>query len=55
MQHVVCVLALLALSLAFFAPIHFGGQSIVGGDTVNWRSMAESMIEYRAETGEEPL
>ncbi len=46
---------LLVVALAFYAPINFGGQKLVGNDTVQWRSMAESMLEYRAETGEEPL
>lgn len=54
-QHLVCLLVLLALSLGFFAPIHFSGQSLVGGDTVNWRAMAEAMIEYEGATGEEAL
>ena len=54
-QHLVCVAALLVLSLSFFAPVHFTSQSITGGDTVNWRAMAEGMKEYRAETGREPL
>jgi len=33
----------------------FSGKSLVGGDTIEWRGVAQSMIEYREETGEEPL
>ncbi|MDQ7039513.1 MAG: YfhO family protein [Rhodothermus sp.] len=54
-RHLLCLLLLLALSLAFFAPIHFGGKRLIGGDTVNWRAMAQSVIAYRDSTGTEPL
>ncbi len=54
-QHVLCLAALLAVSLGFFAPIHFTGQALVGGDTVQWRAMAEAMIEYQSETGRPAL
>ncbi len=54
-QHIVCLLALLVTAALFYAPAVFTSQTIIGGDTVNWRAMAEYMIEYRAETGDEPL
>lgn len=54
-QHLLCLLLLLALSLAFFAPIHFGSKQLIGSDTVNWRAMAQSVIAYRDSTGTEPL
>lgn len=54
-QHIVCLLALLVTSVLFYAPAVFTSQTIIGGDVVSWRAMAEYMIEYRAETGEEPL
>ena len=55
LQHLLCLLALLAVSLYFcWAPL-FSGMSLVGGDSIQWRGVAESMIEYREETGEEPL
>ncbi|NQV74306.1 YfhO family protein [bacterium] len=54
-QHVIAALFLLVVSIAFYAPIHFSGKQIIAGDTVNWRGMAESMIEYEAETGEVAL
>jgi len=46
---------LVAISLAYFAPIHFQGKRLYGGDTVNWKAAAESVLEYRDRTGEEPL
>ncbi len=55
MQHLICLLVLLVVSVGFFAPLHFSGKSLVGGDTVNWRAMAEAMIEYTSETGEQAL
>lgn len=54
-QHALCGTVLLAVALTFFSPILFSGQSLIGGDTVNWRAMAESMFEYEAETGERAL
>lgn len=54
-QHLLCLLLLLALSLGFFAPIHFGGKQLIGSDTVNWRAMAQSIIAFRDTTGIEPL
>ena len=54
-RHAFMVLTIVILSFIFFAPLHFSGKKLVGGDTVGWRAQAESMLEYRAETGEEPL
>ena len=54
-KHLIALGFLLLLGLVYFSPVIFQGQSIVGGDTVRWRSMAQSMIEHRDETGEEPL
>ena len=54
-QHAVAAALLAALSVAFFAPVHFGEGTLVGGDTVNWRAMAEAMLDYEAETGTEAL
>lgn len=50
-KHGICALALLVVSLGFFAPIHFSGKSLIGGDTVGWRAMAESVLQYQEETG----
>lgn len=54
-RHAYMVLTMVLLSIIFFAPIHFSGKKLVGSDTVGWRAQAESMIEYREETGQEPL
>ena len=54
-RHGAMVLSMIVLSFLFFAPVHFSGKSLIGGDTVSWRAQAQSMIEYRNETGEEPL
>lgn len=54
-QHAICIAVLCIASIGFFAPVHFSGLSLVGGDTVEWRAMAEYVLAYRAETGEEPL
>ena len=54
-QHGVCVAALLILALVFYGPALFSGKDLVGGDTRQWRATAESMLDYRQTTGEEPL
>ncbi len=54
-QHLLIAGFLIILSFAFFWPIHFGGRSLVATDIVQWRGMAEVMMQYRETTGEEPL
>jgi hypothetical protein len=54
-QHLICLAALLAVTLGFFASVTVGGKTLVGGDIVQWRGMAESVIDYEAETGREAL
>lgn len=54
-QHVICIAALLAVALVFYAPALFSGKTLIGGDIVQWRATAESMLQHRADTGEEPL
>ena len=54
-QHTVCAVVLLIVAMYFCWPTLFSGKSLVGGDIVQWRAAAQSMIEYRQETGEEPL
>ncbi|MEM6336138.1 MAG: hypothetical protein AAF752_06195, partial [Bacteroidota bacterium] len=54
-RHSICLVALAAVPMAYYASITFGGQEVVGHDIVEWRGMAESMLEHREETGEEPL
>lgn len=54
-QHLICLALLLLASLTFFAPIHFGGLAVVGGDTVQWRGMANRVYDVASETGDRPL
>ena len=53
-QHAVCVGLLVVVALGFFAPTTFGGRTLVGGDTVQWRATAEAMLAYEAETDVRP-
>ena len=51
-----CVGFLLVVALGFFAPTTFGGLTLVGGDTVQWRGSAEAMLDYEASSnGEKAL
>lgn len=50
-RHLISVVLLLVLGLTFFAPIHLSGDQLIATDTVQWRAMAESMIEVEEETG----
>ncbi len=54
-QHGICLLALLFIAIGFFAPVLFSGKALIGGDTVQWRAMANSMLEYQEETGRQAL
>ena len=55
LQHVVCILGLIVVAFYFPWATLFSGKSLVGSDTVEWRAAAQSMLEHREETGEEPL
>lgn len=46
---------LVIVSFGFFAPIHFSSKQLVGGDTVRWISMANAMLDYEQEAGEQAL
>ena len=54
-QHSICLTALLLVALYFCGPTIFSGKTLVGGDTVQWRASAESMLEHRSNSDEEPL
>jgi hypothetical protein len=54
-RHGLALGVLVVVSLTFFAPLHFSGKHLVGGDTVQWRSMAQSMIAHQEQTGEPAL
>ncbi len=50
-QHAVCLGFLLLVAIAFLAPAHFSGKRLLASDTVNWLGMAQSVMDYEAETG----
>ena len=54
-QHGVCLVVLLVLGVLFAAPTLFSGKSLIGGDTVQWRAMAESSLAYEEEAGRHAL
>ena len=54
-QHFVCLAALLLISFGFFAPIHFSGRSLFATDIMQFRSMADPVIQAGEETGHTPL
>lgn len=47
-QHTICLGFLLVVALGFFSATAFGGYSLAGSDTVQWRGTAEAMIQYEA-------
>ena len=55
MRHGLAMMLFLVVSISFYAPVHFDGKGIHGTDIVKWRGMAEAMIEYEEETGEDAL
>ncbi|MFO8232385.1 MAG: hypothetical protein R6U20_06945 [Longimonas sp.] len=54
-RHGLPLVGFFVLSLLYFAPLHFDGMGLHGSDIVQWRGMAESMIEYEEETGNAAL
>ena len=54
-RHIVCFGALLVVAFGFFAPAVFSDRSLIGSDTVQWRAMAEYMLDYEEETGRQAL
>ena len=54
-RHSLALGILLVVTLAFFSPVIFGGESIHGSDIVSWRANAEPLLEYQEKTGEQGL
>ena len=52
-QHGLCLGFLLLVAVGFFFPTTFGGRTLAGGDTIQWRATAEAMIEYEERTGDD--
>lgn len=54
-QHGLAVLVLVVVATAFFAPVTIGSYTLMGGDIVQWRGMAQAMLDFEAETGTRAL
>ena len=54
-QHLLCIGALLLVTLAFWAPAQFGTKTLMGGDIVQWRGAAQAMLDYEDQTGKDAL
>lgn len=54
-QHALCLGVLLVVAAGFFSATTFGGRTLVGGDTVQWRAASESQIAHEADTGDVAL
>ncbi len=52
--HLIAFGVLLVIALVYFAPT-LSGKRIVQSDIVQWKGSAQEAIDFRAETGEEPL
>ncbi len=55
LRHLICILGLIVVAIYFSWATLFSGRSLVGGDTIEWRAAAQSMLQYRERSGEEPL
>ena len=55
LQHAICVGFLLLVTVGFYSATVWGGRSLAGGDTVQWRAAAEAGLEHEARTGERAL
>ncbi len=42
---------LMVIAVVFFAPVHFSDGQLIATDTIQWRAMAESMLQMEEETG----
>jgi len=51
--HGICLLILFITPLILQSPVFFGGKIIASNDVIQWRAGAESLIEYRDQTGEQ--
>ncbi|OEJ99974.1 YfhO family protein [Roseivirga misakiensis] len=55
LPHLVAIAVFLALTLFFFKPAFFDGQSLYQGDIEQWKASATEILDYRDSTGEEGL
>ncbi len=54
-KHCIALFALFLLPLICYNAIFLGGKQFLGNDVIQWRAAAESIQEYKAEFGENPL
>ena len=54
-QHILALAILFILPVILFSSTVLGGKKFIGHDIIQWRAGAESVIEHRDETGQEPL
>jgi hypothetical protein len=52
--YLAAIVAFVALTLVYFSPL-LEGQKLRQPDTDHWRGMSKEIVDYRAETGQEPL
>ncbi len=55
LPHLIAVAIFLALTIYFFKPVFFDGQTLNQGDILQWEASATELKEYRDATGEEGL
>ncbi|MDZ7690406.1 MAG: hypothetical protein U5K69_04525 [Balneolaceae bacterium] len=54
-KHILALLFIFVLPFILFDDASLGGQRFMGGDTIQWRASAESIIDYRQTHDQEPL
>ncbi len=54
-KHFIALFALFLLPIICYNAIFLGGKQFLGNDVIQWRAAAESIKEYKAEFGENPL
>lgn len=54
-KHAIAVLVLFLLPITCYNSIFLGGKQFIGNDVVQWRAAAQSIKEYKAEFGQNPL
>ncbi|NMM49155.1 glycosyltransferase family protein [Marinigracilibium pacificum] len=55
LPHIIAVLVFLLITIGFFSPVFFDNMAINQHDITQWKGGAQSVIEYREQTGEETL
>jgi hypothetical protein len=53
--HFLAVLLFLGIAFAYFMPSMIEGKVIRQSDVINWKGASKEVMDYRAQTGEDPL